>query len=698
MKPVVRLAPPNTHHPGDRVQEFIRLARDELDALIDTESWYDNVWHVGEAFVTKGENRRTRTLAFFEAGARVSRQQEVEGRPLAPSFIDFAKAYVRWMQSSHPVAFANTSVRLDALRAIEAAFIHLGMVPVIEDLTVTVLNTAVKIGREGRGDGRHYSLVLCLQRVHQFCMDRNFLRAPFPWKHGVSKPKGKAETLGQEAKEWRESRLPSLEALYGLAHVFRRSETFLDLLWSAVSAIVVSIPIRAHEVLQLRVDCEVFGTATSKDTGDVKDTYGIRVWPGKGNPPQVKWVPGQMASVVQEAIGRLRTICREAREVAAWYEKHPGELWLPPEYSDLRSTGRLPAAAIGPVFGPPTPGAVWVWLARHGLVPAADGTLCILDVEKAILPQLPKAFPHFNGNPEQAYSSTLIVLQRNQKHSAKGTNRCVVEQATVSAFNDWLSPSPAEPKKTSVFERWGLVEHDGLPIRMTSHAFRHWLNTVAHFRGMSDVDIAKWSGRDTSQNKAYNHVTPAEILTQIRTALDDGQAIGPMFEPSRVQGVNTPVDKREFIEAQIGSALITDYGICVHDYSLLPCQSHGDCLGCSENVFSKGDAGHLAKITGRLALAEKQLSSALAAVDVGAFGADRWVESHRRGIARLQKMLEMHSDPTIADGTFINLPDGALDNEVAMALRDRAALVGRGAHRELDGELLQVLNLDPRSV
>jgi hypothetical protein len=40
----------------------------------------------------------------------------------------------------------------------------------------------------------------------------------------------------------------------------------------------------------------------------------------------------------------------------------------------------------------------------------------------------------------------------------------------------------------------------------------------------------------------------------------------------------------------------------------------------------------------------------------------------------MNQMMRYHDDPSIPDGTVVHLPDGAPDNEVAMAIRDRGAL------------------------
>jgi hypothetical protein len=253
---VLTLLAEGLEYPSDRLQNFIALAK-TIDALIPHEAWRNDLWQVGASFVTKSQNRDKRALAFCNRDAVLNSKQEVVGGgPLADGLKEFAKAYIRYQHSSSPVAFENTVKRLHALRLIEAAFRSLRLEPIIENLNVIVLNAAVAIAKEGVGAGRHYQFANSVEQVYRFCMERKFLNAPFQWSHSVRKPTNKTEALGREAKEWREEKLPSPEAYRALAHIYRYSELFIDRLYSAISAIFVSIPIRVHEVLQLRVDCE----------------------------------------------------------------------------------------------------------------------------------------------------------------------------------------------------------------------------------------------------------------------------------------------------------------------------------------------------------------------------------------------------------------------------------------------------------
>ena len=671
----------------DRMLDFIRLAREEITALIPSEQWDEDIWLVAGEFNQKSQNHRQSILAFYNSDATISSQQVVRGDPLHPLIKDFAKAYIRYMHSTSPVAGTNTRKRMKAIEFIEAAFRKLGLEPAIERLNVVVLNEAVELARHEVGAGRYYQFALSIQAIYRFCIARHFLDAPFQWKHGVRKPKDASEAIGEAAKERRDKKLPTPEAFHALAEVFRTSTKFIDRLYSSICAICVSIPIRAHEVLQLRLDCEVEGRVVSPETGEEVETYGIRVWPGKGNPPQVKWVPTVMVSVVREAVQRLRSMCAAARELAAWCEKNPGQLWLPEHLESCREGDEVPIGALTEVMGYLDPSAIRKRL-RSLNVEQTFESARLSSLAPALLDLMPTDFPYFNGDKDQRYSQTLVVLFNNEGHAQRGTCSALLDKATVSSFGRWLS-GHANGKWPSVFEAHGFMERDGSRVKITTHSFRHWLNTVAQFKGLSDLDIAKWSGRDIEQNKAYNHVTSEEVLSQIRSALDDGTASGPMFEATRIQGPNRPVDPSDFVEAQIGSALVTDVGICVHDYSLLPCQEYGDCVGCSENVFAKGDLRHRENIEQRLNLANVQLAHALEAMGEEFDGADRWVEAHRRNIDRMQRMLAIHDNPSIRDGTIVSLPEGSRDNEVAMALRDRAQEDEDQTHRALLADMLK---------
>jgi hypothetical protein len=49
----VKFVPRGTVEPTSRLEDFIRLARHELDALIPSENWHLPSWNVGGSFLLK---------------------------------------------------------------------------------------------------------------------------------------------------------------------------------------------------------------------------------------------------------------------------------------------------------------------------------------------------------------------------------------------------------------------------------------------------------------------------------------------------------------------------------------------------------------------------------------------------------------------------------------------------------------------
>ena len=179
----------------------------------------------------------------------------------------------------------------------------------------------------------------------------------------------------------------------------------------------------------------------------------------------------------------------------------------------------------------------------------------------------------------------------------------------------------------SIFDRCGFYEPDGSPIRVTTHQFRHYLNTLAQAGGLSQLDIAKWSGRkDVRQNRYYDHETPTAIVARIRTAVgDDTRMFGPLATGHRA----ALITRDEFARLKVPTAHTTDFGYCIHDYVMSPCQMHRDCLNCGEQVCVKGEPGKERRVREAHAEATRLLAMAEQAAADGELGACEWAEHHR---------------------------------------------------------------------
>ncbi|QFY63481.1 hypothetical protein FZ934_24845 (plasmid) [Rhizobium grahamii] len=205
---------------------------------------------------------------------------------------------------------------------------------------------------------------------------------------------------------------------------------------------------------------------------------------------------------------------------------------------------------------------------------------------------------------------------------------------------------------------------------MKTNAFRHFLNTLAQRGGLSEYEIAAWSGRvDLNQNRAYDHRSPAELIHKVKR-LQRNNGTAALRSEQRA-----PVSKLQVPKRFHGHA--TEIGYCEHDFSGAPCTMFMDCLHCTEHLCIKGfDPSHKARVDDALALAELSLEQAKHGAIFEEFGADDWVNSHQETIDRLSQLKAILEDDTIPDGAVIRLSKSGRYSLVEQAVRDHEAATG----------------------
>jgi len=167
-------------------------------------------------------------------------------------------------------------------------------------------------------------------------------------------------------------------------------------------------------VLTLPEACEVREPGTGKE-----DAYGLCWWPAKGANPGVKWVVPSMASVVQEALRKIRRVTEEARCIAKWYEDHPGRLCLAPDVEHLRAQQWLSLADVAEILGFADQSSTNTWCrtAKIAMSRQNNGKRVLVrfaDIEKAVLSMLPRGFPILDDATGLKYSEALFVVRRNE--------------------------------------------------------------------------------------------------------------------------------------------------------------------------------------------------------------------------------------------------------------------------------------------
>lgn len=170
------------------------------------------------------------------------------------------------------------------------------------------------------------------------------------------------------------------------------------------------------------------------------------------------------------------------------------------------------------------------------------------------------------------------------------------------------------------------------------------------------------SSQSVSQNAAYDHVSATELLDDLSKATGAAEEVLPVR-------VLPPGTRDELAQTANGAAHVTEFGFCLHDFAMLPCQLHSDCLNCEEHVCVKGDFAREKRLTEFLASAKRLLLLAQAVREEGYEGADRWTAHQERTVRRGERIVALLSNP--------NIPIGALVGDYGVTVPSGE---GMGAH------------------
>ena len=198
---------------------------------------------------------------------------------------------------------------------------------------------------------------------------------------------------------------------------------------------------------------------------------------------------------------------------------------------------------------------------------------------------------------------------------------------------------------------------------------------MAQAGGLSQLDIAKWSGRkNVKQNAAYDHVTPGQMIQKIRDAIgDESTMFGPLAELSK----KTLIPRDEFARLVVPTAHTTELGYCIHDYTMSPCQVHMDCINCRDLVCVKGDAEKERRLRIQLDEAIYLLRQAEEATKEQYYGSDRWLDHHTSTVERLSELLSIIDNPAVPMGAVIQLsPPKSSTHNISVQKKLKSPIIG----------------------
>lgn len=620
-----------------------------------------------------------RSLAFSKLGKNIRSKSFAPDDVIDSQLIDFAKAYCLHQQSLNST---KEIAEIVAIRLVEKALIDLGYEANITLVHAGVMDRAAEICDDRdvhKSEDRAYRMGQQLQALSNFLDENGLVVAKSHWSNPI--PRRNDAPGHKEREEGRKKKMPDPAALDALAEIWVAKPTASrDIFTTANCVILLSAPGRTNELNELASDCLLW----KENVDDEQELF--LCWYGqKGFGYTDKPVLKTFRPFCLEAIDRIKAITEEPRQLAKWLEENPDEFPKHGECPDidqdviLTHEQVLAAMCLEGSQGTPRH-SVKMWLkqtltilnkrvdcaapkvilgeALDGMFAGKPGpgkedvlTLTLRKLNVFVREYwLPPTFPFTTEARKTKFQDALNCYYSYQLEKNFKPKLFSIETMDNNRLNASLTNAAgARGKGLNIFERWG---YKGLGI--TTHQFRHYLNTLASKGNVGEVERARWSARlDLSQNKTYVHESADELEERGR-AVGLGQSNKSLAQRS---SSNEPILASELGGMEGKIAHKTIYGFCIHDFSVEPCPKFRGCLGCSEHKCVKGDDEKLRRIKIQKEFLRETLENAQKGVEEEYFGADKWLGDAVRDYEMACQLVNILEDTELPDGSVVACED-----------------------------------------
>lgn len=655
------------YFPSDKIQSpyfeikrFIDFVK-QLSELNEDIRFDENYW--------KGE------VNFVKSG--ISSQDRRPENLLHHSILEFAKAYVKYQRINSKLKTQNT---IFAIRAIEKICLDRYGEVDLPNLVIADFDLAAENAKESYKASSAYHVGRHLKILLDFIRQLKIVDLP-EWKNPIKKPADRVIVLDKESEEYRSSKLPDEDAIFALADIFSRKDSELsdrDIFVTSAVSLLLAAPERASELFFLKHNCiyeeEVPRLSKSslelaEDGSNIEKVLGIRWYAQKNYGYDIKYIPSVMIPMVKRAIERLIKMSEQPRHLAYLLEtsdKFPRHKLCPKvpddqllKRSEVLSAMGFDVSLYDEASKEKDSGKSFL-ITRE--IPISDYTVCLNDLNIILRNRLPQGFPYVpfkTGNGVKVkWSEALFSFFNNQFHADKVTISSELWMPDINRLNVALSPTKLKKRGTkelsnvkSIFQRWGYGNYS-----VTTHQFRHLLNTIANTNGMESLLLAKWSGRaDIKQNRVYDHTTVEDRNYSLIKMQED--EVGTVNTDSKFTfQIATPRTLQELNIKTTLSMHTTEFGLCTHSYIDEPCLKYRNCLNCIEHVCIKGDAEKKKRLQDRLRKEKLLWAKDKEAASKNVTGAKVWLETRELTIKRCEQMIALLDDPNIPYGTPLSLP------------------------------------------
>ncbi|EIX9420426.1 TPA: hypothetical protein MCA86_000185 [Klebsiella pneumoniae] len=610
-----------------RLEELISINKQKL--LVESKiSWEDNHWLLNNKNKIK-----------FTKLSNNARHNEI----MSNDFIDFAKLYIASECVYESVSKIN--VCIFALRILEYTLQNL-LLEGVSTIDLNVLDESIRFISNKYSKDRAYKGGREIEKIILFLVKHNLtFKNIHLWKNPL---KPDMEYFLYDGRYKHSKKMPSELALNIFAEIFSQPlEHKRDILTTSVVALLMSAPSRISEILSLPFDCYI--TEKTKN-GEIKN--GLRFWAGKGYGGDIKWIVSIMSSITKKAIERILSLTERPRAFAKLMELDFIEFHKRTKFSSFSEEHLLSKDQVAELLS----NKKYTRddsdkLLRSLTLKRKDFSYTIKTLWEELQSRLPENFPWYDKSKNLKYSDLLFLFFRNTFHSSHSESLIQLYHPDYKFFYQDIH---YKKSMVNIFQRHGYTNENGDNIYFTSHQIRHLLNTLAQRKGLTEEEIAKWSGRaNPLQNRVYNHISDEEILEQFESLQSETEN----YSISNQLTISDPLTEESYLSIGHSAVHTTEFGYCVHDYTISPCEKFRDCINCSEQICIKGCFDSLDRLKTRLLDTEQLIEKVTSEADNQDqdLGKDRWLTFHLKTKERLQELIGILENKDIPDNSFIRL-------------------------------------------
>jgi len=656
--------------------------------------WEDDIWDVKNWLFHRGVNNKLVFITQFRSNKKTSEGVDLPLKSELPlPYQDFVKAMAVYLQKIRGSGFMAIRNYVNECRRIHIFMSSRGENSPAQLTTWHFEKTTGYLNDIGYKN--IYDAASNLQVIADVIDRKKLTEKPLHFKHGIHQVHNfhdyTARTdISDDEQRKGEEKLPTYEAMQAYAMCTNKPTNNDEEILLRTIDLLIAMGQRGNEVALLPLDCWVEKPVKNKSGCEEKDfngnlikSVGIRYYAEKQFQSRIHWLADQDIPFAKRAVDRLKELTSEIREIAIWQESNPGKLWnIDPDKSIdddtlIKYLGfnnvynlhlYLERKKVRPVYSDENESRPYFRSGGRNRRYIRRNYYSAGEIENLFL----KNPDNHIVLKEKTEGKWKIILKTSEVLSirfdgafrfkrASNTFKVLPGRILLKEINGALG---SVPHYESVFERRNLTEADGSKIQMTSHAPRHWRNTLYELAGMSNVQQALALGRQNiDQNPTYQHTnlkertsfhkeflsfnSPGGQVKFVQDGIRNKTILGDITNTYHFLKSEINPDAAEAFLKTHGLAIhLTPFGGCTHDFSQAPCTKHLQCWNGCSHLHRTNTPGEKERIEEQLELSKEVLLKM--EIDSDEFGHSVWKEDLLKKIENLERslLLEIKDSPT----------------------------------------------------